>query len=259
MKKIISLILMVMIVCSAISGCFLDNIIKQPLSTTINPEYEGIVWEEKRYWQGDVSANFVPGELLVVMDQALSGYNKAPDPEFFVGVEVIKVIDIAPPLSPEDVKPGFHQFLKLILSEKYNTKEATLEAMHILEPIVGIRSVEPNGILELLLAPNDPYYSFADGVSDQWAIDKINAPLVWDFTIGSELINVGVIDTGTASHYDLNDNYDTADAWTFYDSDDLSPTQYLKTDSNYHGTHVAGIIGAVGNDMAIVIMNLNFL
>ena len=47
MKKIISLILIVIIVCSTISGCFLDYIIKQPPSTTINPEYEGIIWEEK--------------------------------------------------------------------------------------------------------------------------------------------------------------------------------------------------------------------
>ena len=147
MRKIISLILIVIIVSSAISGCFLDDIIKQIGFTTTNPDYEEIVWEEKIYWTGDINENFVPGQLMVLLDKAISAPQKVHNVEFFVGVEVVEIIDCKPYTNPNDYSPDFHQSLLLILSDKYNTKEATLEAMHILEPIVGIKAVEPNLIL----------------------------------------------------------------------------------------------------------------
>lgn len=87
--------------------------------------------------------------------------------------------------------------------------------------------------------PDDPYYS-----SSQWGLNGtygINAPNAWKFTTGSSSVRVGVIDTGVAKHTDLNANL--VDGYDFVaDSADGSK------DLNGHGTHVAGIIGAVGNN-----------
>ena len=150
MKKIISLVLIVIIICSSISGCLWDDIIKQMGFTTTNPEYEGIVWEEKIYWEGNVSANFVVGELVVVLDKAISVPNKVHSLDFFEGVDVVKIYDCTQRENPENVWKDFRQILHLTLADTYDTKEKTLEAMRILAPIPGIKSVSPNVILSPL-------------------------------------------------------------------------------------------------------------
>ena len=53
------------------------------------------------------------------------------------------------------------------------------------------------------------------------------------------------MDTGIASHEDLNDNYTYS--FDYYMILGNNPT-FQKVDNDSHGTHVAGIIGAVGNN-----------
>ncbi|HON45119.1 MAG TPA: S8 family serine peptidase [Planctomycetota bacterium] len=89
--------------------------------------------------------------------------------------------------------------------------------------------------------PNDP------DLGQQWHLDKIQAPQVWDTHTDASDIIVAVIDSGVDyTHPDLQDNmWDDGHGNCGYDfcNNDNDPM-----DDNGHGTHVAGIIGAVANN-----------
>ncbi|MBC2607777.1 S8 family serine peptidase [Pelagicoccus albus] len=83
-----------------------------------------------------------------------------------------------------------------------------------------------------------------------WGLDQINALDAWEFQTGptDESVVVAVIDTGLqVSHPDIAENvYSNSryvgNEWDFVD-EDSDPN-----DVDGHGTHVAGIVGAVGNN-----------
>ena len=73
-----------------------------------------------------------------------------------------------------------------------------------------------------------------------WGLEAIRAPEAWEETTGSEEIYAAVLDSGVFEHDDLIDNiaYDlVSDSNAMWSFDVLG-----------HGTHIAGIIGAVGNN-----------
>src|SRR5206468_7217237 len=71
----------------------------------------------------------------------------------------------------------------------------------------------------------------------------ISATSAWDVTTGSSSVIVGIVDSGIASnHPDLAPN--VVAGHNFVGDRTTSDTH----DVLGHGTHVAGIIGAVGND-----------
>ena len=77
-----------------------------------------------------------------------------------------------------------------------------------------------------------------------WGIDRIDADLVWDTTT-ADTIKVAVVDTGIdLSHPDLKDNIKGG-----YNA--ISPLKSAN-DDNGHGTHVAGIIGAIDNTIGVI-------
>jgi len=94
------------------------------------------------------------------------------------------------------------------------------------------------------VVPNDPYYP------RQWGPEAMSLPYAWEFTKGSSSVTVAVIDTGVQTdHPDLAGHITTG--YDFYNR-----TTYVR-DINGHGTHVAGIIGAVTNN-AIGIAGINW-
>ncbi|BAY12514.1 S8 family serine peptidase [Calothrix sp. NIES-2098] len=94
-------------------------------------------------------------------------------------------------------------------------------------------------------SPNDSYYT-SDNL---WGLKKIQAPAVWDYTKGSKNVVVAVVDTGVDyNHPDLAANIwnpNGIHGWDFGDGDSDPNDNDPK---GGHGTHVAGIIGAVGNN-----------
>lgn len=134
------------------------------------------------------------------------------------------------------------------------------------------------GRVLLSTVPNDPMFT------DQWHLqntgqfasetggsrastgiagDDIDAPLAWDLTKGSKDVVIAVIDTGLdITHPDLINNVFTNPneiAANGIDDDnngyvdDIHGWDFVRntadvTDVNGHGTHVAGIIGAEGNN-----------
>ena len=99
----------------------------------------------------------------------------------------------------------------------------------------GVEYAVPDLEVREAAIPNDPLSS------SQWALHAIGAPAAWDQTTGSANVTVAVLDSGAdLSHPDLAANL--VPGWNFVNntsdpSDDLG-----------HGTHVAGIIGAVGGN-----------
>ena len=130
------------------------------------------------------------------------------------------------------------RIIKLTLEE--HSKANVIAAIDQLEQRGDIYSAEPNYLQTFNLAPNDPEYT----TGDQWAIDKISLPSAWNLTTGSSTIRVGVIDSGIdASHPDLVNRVNTSLSRSF-SPDFSSGTE----DIHGHGTHVAGIIAAQGNN-----------
>lgn len=131
----------------------------------------------------------------------------------------------------------FHQMVEIKLNTK--SKQNVLDVIRELEKRDDVLVAEPNYIIELdssSITPNDTY------VNKQWAIDKINLPSAWGITTGSKSVNVGIIDSGIkAAHSDLNANVDSTLSKSFVDNSPL-------IDEYGHGTHVSGIVGAVGNN-----------
>lgn len=131
-----------------------------------------------------------------------------------------------------------------------------------LEARSDVLYAEPNYLYSASsLTPNDPAYV------DQWGLGTssaaIGAPTAWGRTTGSSSVTIAVVDSGVdLSHPDLsanlwqnggeipgngldddlNGHVDDSFGWDWVGGD-ADPT-----DLNGHGTHVAGIAGARGND-----------
>ena len=127
----------------------------------------------------------------------------------------------------------------LLRTEKKSAQELTEELMKNPE----VLAVCPNYKVYASIIPNDTYIQEPD---DRWGLDYINAPLVWEKYQGSSDVYVAIIDSG----------FD-------FDNPDLAENIALdysigSIDRLGHGTHVAGIIGAVGNnELGIAGVNWN--
>ncbi|HEX8969782.1 MAG TPA: S8 family serine peptidase [Chloroflexota bacterium] len=101
-----------------------------------------------------------------------------------------------------------------------------------------IRAAEVEGEQVTQVTPNDPLYR-----SFQWNLRRIGMERSWDLRPSAADVVVAVLDTGVdLNHPDLKPNLLTDLGYDFLD--DLPSPQ----DDESHGTAVAGIIGAVGNN-----------
>ena len=87
--------------------------------------------------------------------------------------------------------------------------------------------------------PNDTY------INNCWGLSYVNAPQAWEKSTGSDSVYVVIIDSGIDyTNPDLVDNIDTTHSKNVISGS----TSSSATDDYGHGTHVAGIIGAKGNN-----------
>jgi serine protease len=137
-----------------------------------------------------------------------------------------------------------------------------------LRGMAGVSYVSANSVLRLSATPNDPSFGQLYGLDNRaqtggTADADIDAPEAWEMATGSKSTVVGIVDTGIDwSHPDLAWNVwtnpgeipgngidDDQNGFT----DDVHGYDFVNGDGNPmddqgHGTHVAGTIGAVGNN-----------
>ena len=130
--------------------------------------------------------------------------------------------------------------------------------------------VEPDRWMTATALPDDPRLDEQWGTQDQDETDggySVRAEGAWAITTGSEEIRVAVLDTGITAHseldnrrvagYDFIGNLGTANDGNGRDADPSDPGDPCGGDSSsWHGTHVAGTIGAeAGNGVGITGLN----
>ncbi|MEX1162148.1 MAG: S8 family serine peptidase [Nitriliruptor sp.] len=114
----------------------------------------------------------------------------------------------------------------------------------------------PDAHVTIAAAPNDPFYSEQWALSGRYGGKKAygaGVEAAWDTTIGSSDVVVAVLDTGVLPHPDITGRlvpgYDFVDG----DADATDPGDWCEetdTASSWHGTHVAGTVGATTGNSA---------
>lgn len=184
--------------------------------------------------------SFVPGEILV---QLKPGYRLET---------VLSTLSIQ--LAAEDAGKHAPRGLERL---KLPKGETVLDAVSALKGKEGVLFAQPNYLYHAALVPDDPSYP------SQWALPKIGSPAAWDLTTGSSDVLVATLDTGIdLNHPDLAGNIWTNPGEIPANGIDDDGNGYIDDvhgwnsvassadvqDDQGHGTHVAGIIGAVGNN-----------
>ena len=214
--------------------------------------------------------DFVPGELLVrfragselvrskskvsVHVSADAGRSVPVELDHFGGSELVEGLRLAR-MAPEDTL-------------------ATLKALRSRADVVY---AEPNFIRQADAVPNDPRYPDLFGLKNGTSGSAgTSAESAWDTTTGNQNVVVGVVDSGIdIEHRDLKDNIfvntgevpnnnvdddgngfiDDVNGWDFINND---RTVFDSANEDFHGTHVAGTIGARGNNsIGVVGVNWN--
>jgi len=159
-----------------------------------------------------------------------------------------------------------NEFFLVRFKENINLEQVKSEINHHTE----IAYTQYNFINQLYRIPNDPYYS-----SQSTVAQMMKLPFAWAHNTGSHQVFVGIIDSGyNFDHPDLQTNLfvnsgeipdngidddengyiDDYHGWDFVDAPNMNGIgDYLgrdnnANDENFHGTHVAGIIGADTNN-----------
>ncbi|MEP6570861.1 MAG: S8 family peptidase, partial [Acidobacteriota bacterium] len=136
--------------------------------------------------------------------------------------------------------------------------EDTMAAIEALKAQPDVLYAEPDYVLHLDVTPNDPRYTSGE----LYGLNKIGAPTAWDTTTGSSSVVVGVIDEGIDKvHPDLAANIWINPAEIPGNGIDDDNNGFIDDVNGYnfasntgtipgenHASHVAGTIGAVGNN-----------
>jgi serine protease len=215
-----------------------------------------------------LSTPFVPGEAVFVVNGAGKGAltpKAAADLALRrhgllrLGGEAGRELRVLLPPDPaaalRQITPGisFEAPRNTTMTAEQSRKLATLLYLKTLESRPDIHMAMPNRLYEAHSVPNDPLYP-----RQRWNYEMINLPGAWDITTGSPDVTVAVIDSGVARvHPDLEprlrDGYDMVSDPSNSDLDGID-SDYDDQGFNssgtyiYHGTHVAGTIGAVSNN-----------
>ncbi|MFW5667155.1 MAG: S8 family serine peptidase [Coleofasciculus sp.] len=211
-------------------------------------------------------AEYIPGQLLLKFDADLSDAEVQTLAESYGTTEFERLI-------PEDPDADFALEQWRLLN--FDPDRDVVAIRDAIAQETGVVASELNGVRSLHWRPDDTHFGDLWGLNNTNDAD-IDAPEAWDIQRGSKDVVVAVIDTGVDyTHPDLADNMwrnlaelngtpdvdddgngyiDDIYGYDFGNMDGDPKPDYLSLspvlpDFHYgHGTHVAGTIGAVGNN-----------
>jgi serine protease len=194
--------------------------------------------------EGTRAEDGVPGEVIVRFEEANLSESEALSRVQLSGYRAVYKGAITEHLHLIGYAPLYPGIMR--------TRETEALAQSV-QGMRGVRYAEKNARVYAFKTPNDP------GYSRQWHYRMMNLPAAWDITTAG--VAVGIIDSGIVRHPDLNTRVVQgvdliSDAATSGDGDgrDMDATDMGKDQPNgsssWHGSHVAGTIGAVTNEGA---------
>lgn len=186
------------------------------------------------------SNDYETGKVIVALNNQLNNINLSSyDIEhIFNGIDIEKVEYI---YRSNKINNNSNMWDIILIYLENKEKIEVISAINKLSNNPYVVYAEPDYLYEPDIIPNDPDFKYL------WAMPNINAPVAWNYTTGNYQVVVGVLDSGIdARHSDLKDNLwfngSFFNGWNFVDNNN-NPI-----DVTGHGTHVAGTIGAVGNN-----------
>ncbi|WP_157758290.1 S8 family peptidase [Cystobacter fuscus] len=194
--------------------------------------------------QGTQGVDSVPGEVIVRFEEADLSGSEALSRVQLSGYRAVYKGAITEHLHLIGYEPLYPGVMRALATESLAQE---------VEGMRGVRYAEKNARVYAFKTPNDP------GYSRQWHYRMMNLPAAWDITTTG--VAVGIIDSGIVKHPDLNGRVVQgvdliSDVSSSGDGDgrDMDPTDMGKDQPNgsssWHGSHVAGTIGAVSNEGA---------
>jgi subtilisin family serine protease len=183
------------------------------------------------------------GEALVRFRQPLTGGTR---------LQLQQLLDLS-----DDDQVGSAPEWRLLRSRSRSVQNL----LTALAPRSDVAEVQPNFIVHADITPNDSRFS------ELYGLTKIQAPGAWDVSTGSAAQVVAILDTGIDyGHQDL-----AANVWSAPTAFTVNIAGHVVTcptgshgfnvltftcdplDDMWHGTHVAGTIGAIGNDTSGIV------
>ncbi|NLX07667.1 MAG: S8 family serine peptidase [Phycisphaerae bacterium] len=195
--------------------------------------------------------------VSIFEDQGVVTSDNAPLAEALASVAPLSVEEI---VGADHTARQVNRLFKLTLPEGM----PVLEVVAILSRLEAVIYAQPSYLFELCKLPNDASFDL------QWGLQKTVCPMAWDIFSGIDSVVVAVLDSGVDyTHDDLVGNMwvnvneapgngidddhngyidDVYGCNTYLGSGDPQETLPQSLLDHGHGTHVAGIIGAVANN-----------
>ena len=250
---------------------------RQGVSTS--PENQSVASGKRR------RPEFVPGEALVRFkkNRAFEGATYVVLPNNEAAIQAFQRSGSAPLAGTQEQIPvNVDRFEGSDLVDGLRiarmAQDDTLKAIAALRGRDDVLYAEPNYIVHTDVTPNDPGFLS----NELYGLSKIDAPQAWNTTTGSNSIVVGVIDEGidtnhldlqaniwtnpvpgsiagmgpkvqlSSANYNVGEGDGSASITVTRDVGDLHGFDFIRNSGNIpaegHATHVAGTIGAVGNN-----------
>ncbi len=202
-------------------------------ATALKENGHDVNCDEKKLCDAQLDDDFADNSLLVVLNHKLCEEEMLRAFDCYDDIQSAR--EISTYLSPRSI---------VELTTKKHDKRNILELVHSIELRDDVIVAEPNYLGTFMTnEPGDIYYG------DQYGLSKIQAANAWDIATGSNDVVVGVIDSGLSDHDDLTGN-------TVTGFDIVNNNAITNDDVVCHGTHVAGIIGAEGNNNDIGVVGV---